>query len=125
MICSQCGNDKKFNVLERPDTPHDREVRCGKCDSFIRWLPKPKNKDKRPKNKILPENLGIDYCQLCLRKKDRLGKNETLTSHHIIEINKHGEDIKENIWVVCTHCHALIHHVRIYINYHWKDLWKA
>jgi hypothetical protein len=123
MICPQCGNTKQFSKLERPDTPHNAEIRCLKCDAFVRWLPKPKNKDKRPKNKILPEDLGIDYCQLCLRQKDRLGKNETLTSHHIIEINKGGEDIKENIWVLCTCCHALVNHVRTYLNDHWKDFW--
>ena len=58
------------------------------------------------------------------KAKTRLGTHETLEIHHKIEINDGGQDIKENILVVCTHCHKLIHHVRTYMNDHFGDFWR-
>jgi len=124
LICKHCNNTKDFYEKPRPDTPHDAEIRCSVCNKFIMWKPKDRNKDKRPPNKILPVDLGIDYCEICLRVKARLGRNETLTSHHKIEIAMGGLDVKENILILCTHCHNLVHHVRLYMNDHFGDLWE-
>lgn len=123
MICPACNNDSHF--IEKIGTPpHEAGIWCGECDRFIRWKSKDKNNGKRPKNKYLPADLGINFCQLCLRPKNRLGKHETLTSHHVIEINTGGPDLPGNIWVVCSHCHALVGHVRTYMNDHFGDLWE-
>ena len=124
MVCRRCSLDDELFEVPRPDTPHNAEIRCRRCDAFVSWKPKDKNIGKRPKNKITPEDMGIDYCQLCLRKKNRLGTNETLDTHHVIEISICGKDEKENIWVVCTHCHALVHHTRRYLLEHFSDLWE-
>lgn len=120
MFCNNCQSDKDPLEIPRPDTPHEAKYECPVCGNFLGWKKKEKNKDKRPKNKYLPKDLGIDYCQLCLRMRGRLGLNETLISHHIVEIKDGGEDIPENIWVVCTHCHALIGHIRKYLNENLK-----
>lgn len=70
------------------------------------------------KNKYLPADLGIDFCQMCLRAGNRLGNRDVLESHHIIEISTGGEDKPENILVLCTSCHRLTHHQRTYLNIH-------
>jgi len=122
MPCPKCGS-LDFYEKPRPDTPHNAAIYCEVCNEFIKWKPKDKNKDKRPPNRLSPEDISIRYCELCLRQKTRLGTHETLEIHHKIEINDGGQDIKENILVVCTHCHKLIHHVRTYMNDHFGDFW--
>jgi hypothetical protein len=44
-----------------------------------------------------------------------------LTSHHVQEINEGGPDVPENIWVLCSSCHRLVHHQRTYLNEHVKS----
>lgn len=126
MAC-KCGCGETIEI-PRPDTPHQAEVRCAnpKCNTHIMWKKKDKNNGKRPKNKFTPADLGINYCEMCQRPKARLGNNETLISHHKVEVGpqQRGVDVPGNIWVVCSHCHALIHHVRIYMNNHWGDMWE-
>jgi hypothetical protein len=123
-FCRRCDDHVDGIVKPRPDTPHAAEVRCGSCGGFIQWLKKEENKDKRDKNKHTPESLGIDFCLLCRRTRGRLGKNETLNAHHIIEVQEGGPDVPTNIWVVCTPCHLLIHHQRTYLNDHFNHLWE-
>jgi hypothetical protein len=125
--CKICGTDTMHTFKERPDTVHGGELRCSICGTFWGWLKKEKNEGKRPPNKYSPKDLGIDYCQMCLRSRARLGTHEILLPHHIIEINgpDKGEDIPENIWVVCSACHVLIHYVRTYLHNHFKSLWDA
>jgi hypothetical protein len=124
VFCPRCNDEVDGIVKPRPDTPHEAEVRCGSCGGFIRWLKKEKNEGKRPRNRYTPESLGVDFCQMCRRTRNRLGKNEVLIPHHIIEIQEGGPDLPENIWVVCTPCHLSIHHQRTYLNDHFNHLWE-
>ena len=125
MICKYCAKEFDKPEIRASETIHaGGSQHCPYCQKFLGWARKENNIDKRPKNRLLPEDLGIDYCEICLRKKHRLGKNETLDSHHKIEIQNGGLDGKENILVVCTHCHSLIRHVRCYMNDHFGDLWE-
>lgn len=124
-FCKRCNDEVDGVVKPRPDTQNNAEVRCAICGFFIKSLPKEKNKDKRPKNKLLPTDLGIDYCQMCRRQGKRLGKHEVLHSHHIIEINEGGPDLPENIWVLCTPCHLVVHHQRTYLNEHFEHIWEV
>lgn len=124
-FCKQCNADVPYYVKARPDTPHaGGAMHCAVCDRFLGWKKKEDNSQRRPKNRYLPEDLNIDFCQLCRRPKDRLGTNETLTSHHVIEIQEHGPDVPENIWVLCTSCHTLVHHQRTYLRDHTRELWE-
>lgn len=122
-FCKKCECETQHIEHPRPDTPHGNELRCSECNSFWGWQKKPKNNGKRPANKYLPADLGIDHCQMCMRPKKRLMTNEVLISHHVHEIGKGGPDIPENIWVVCSSCHHLIHHQRTYLNEHYASLW--
>lgn len=94
--------------------PHYAKVICRVCGHW-HWMKKPKNEGKRPPNKYTPADLGINYCQICLRSRNDLIKTETLEVHHIIEVGKDGEDVPENCWVVCTPCHRIIHYNRTYL----------
>ena len=87
------------------------------------WLPKPENVRARKKSKYSPENLGKEYCELCIRPREYLGKAGQLEIHHAIEIHDGGKDEPDNIWVLCSHCHSLIHHIRIYLNHHLKEFY--
>jgi hypothetical protein len=120
--CSKCQTEVPHILIPRPDTPHDGELRCSVCGKFWGWRKKEKNNNKRPKNKYSPESMGIDFCQLCMRPKTRLGMNETLACHHVAEVAKGGEDDPGNIWIVCTPCHVMIHHYRVYLNDHTADV---
>ena len=115
MYCKYCDKDVFVIENERPDTPHNCEIKCAE-GHFIKWKPKDKNINKRQKSKFKPSDLEIDYCQWCLRYE--LGKNEVLEIHHIIEIRDGGEDVKDNILVLCTACHSLVHWTRVYLNKH-------
>lgn len=127
MFCRKCNKEVEPKFIKRPDIVHSGgELKCPICDLHFKWQKKDKNINKRTVSIYLVSDFNINYCQLCLRTKDRLGLNETLTRHHIIEINPKyedelkGEDTPDNIWIVCTHCHQLIHHTRTYLNYHTK-----
>lgn len=124
VLCKRCKIEVTPNFKPRPDTPHAGELRCPVCDCHLKWQPKPQNENKRDRNKHTPASLGIDFCQLCMRPKDRLGKHEVLLPHHIIEVQYGGIDDPENIWVVCSACHALIHHQRTYLNSHTAQVWE-
>ena len=121
--CPGCGKVAEPIIKECGSGPHYAEERCPYCKKFFGYTPKPKNKEKRKKNKHTPESLSISHCQMCMRKKDSLGRYGTLAAHHIIEVASptFGPDTPENIWVVCTSCHSLIHHQRTYLHNHFKD----
>lgn len=120
ITCKRCGCIGHFQGVLLEDGPHHGKYVCKECGTFAGWMPKPTNETKRKKNKYSADDLGINYCQMCLRPKSRLGSRETLEPHHIKEIQHGGDDIPENIWVVCSYCHKVIHQRRIYLNDHYK-----
>jgi hypothetical protein len=113
--CRRCECDRWHNVELTESGPHYGRLKCSDCDMTLHWIPKPKNEGKRKKNKYTPTSLGLNYCQMCFRDRGNLINSETLEVHHIQEICDSGLDTPENIWVVCTYCHKLIHNTRIYI----------
>jgi len=117
--CKYCDAVVGVDYISRPDTPHMAEYKCFICNAHLGWIPKEKNETKRPKNKYTPEDLKIDYCEMCLRYKPQLLKNHVLESHHVIEIQDGGKDIPENIWVLCTGCAKLVHWTRRYVTGHY------
>lgn len=123
-FCKKCNIEISARFEPTPNLIHDGKLICPLCDSFLGWKKKEKNEGKRERNKYTPAKLGINYCQLCMRSRERLGINETLVPHHIKEIQDDGEDVPENIWVVCTACHSLIHHQRTYLNNHTAPIWE-
>ena len=53
------------------------------------------------------------FCELCLRDKNTLKKlNLFFEIHHVIPVKDEGEDTTENLRLVCSQCHSLIHRHR-------------
>lgn len=119
--CKQCGCVGHFHETVLTTGPHYGKVVCKECGKFYGWLPKPHNETRRRRNRHTAETLGITSCQMCQRTKSRLGLRGVLEPHHVVEIQYGGEDKPDNIWIVCTACHKLIHYQRTYINEHLKS----
>ena len=111
--CPYCGKVETW-IRPRPDTIHGYEICCIKCNKHISWAGKPKNKEKLNKRPPCPspEDLKIDWCQICLLPKHFLGELETLHTHHLDDNPQNNERL--NLLVVCTSCHKLIEHQRTY-----------
>lgn len=126
-FCPKCGREKEHTLRLRPDTPHLGSLHCKGCGRCWGW--KPKNKEertnggsaKRNKSNHTPHSLGIEYCQMCLRPREMLGKNEIFLVHHVKEIQDGGRDTPSNIWVLCSSCHGLVHHMRTYLYRHFVE----
>lgn len=114
-FCKDCKEKTPHIIIPLDTGPHYGELRCEICDKFWGFEPKPINNGKRPRNKHTPQSLEIDNCQLCLRARCDLINTETLESHHIIEIQDSGPDTPENVWVLCTPCHRMVHYLRTYL----------
>ena len=119
-ICKYCQSPNLILVTEGIPPPHYGKTICSDCGKFQTWERKPdQDKAKRPANHLnLVHKLGLDYCELCLRKEYQLPRPEILVAHHIIEYSDGGTDDPLNILIVCSSCHALIHHVRTYIGHY-------
>ena len=99
----QCG-EPTLVVEPGPGDDERRRIECGVCHKFYWWLPKLKNKDRRP-----GASIGLadsDFCQCCRRSGVRL------VGHHVIEVAEGGTDDPINIWTVCDPCHTIIHAMR-------------
>lgn len=116
--CNRCQCEVETVEQILSEGKHYGKLNCAECGSYVCFIPKPKNGGKRKKNRFLPHDLGVDFCQMCLRHESRLGKRDVLESHHVLEIGEGGEDLPENILVLCTSCHRLTHHQRTYLNHH-------
>lgn len=102
-------------VTLRPDTPHYGEIRCPDHGHY--WVPKP-NSEKRAKRKSnlklrksIPEGYN-SFCELCMRSESLFGKLKpslSLEVHHVIEVQELGSDGPENLRLLCSECHELIH----------------
>lgn len=110
MICKRCGKDvEPYSIIGPFGQNYGKQI-CPLCDCFFKWIKKPENEKKRTKgSKHTPESLGIEYCELCRRKRSQLGRYETLHIHHK-DCTALANDVPENIIVVCSGCHSTIHH---------------
>jgi len=112
----ECGSknitETTFNEI------HGHRYVCNDC-GYTCWGGKLKNKQKIEKRPPCPtpSDLGIDWCQMCLLKATDLGYAETLDTHHIDDNPQNNERL--NLHIVCTSCHKLIHHQRIYRYNHY------
>jgi len=111
--CRKCG--KPCPVTLRPDTPHHGEIRCPIHGHD--WVSKPKDaKVSRRRarfslRKFIPESLN-SFCEICLRDEillKSLSPPLLLEVHHVVEHQRGGEDIEENLRLVCSECHSAIH----------------
>lgn len=122
-VIDRKGCGAKLEIKETPNMIHKAKVSCPEC-GFRGFQAKEKNKGKKRRSKITPKNVfeyhnhKTERCFFCRRKKDELGRNETFTVDHIHELSHGGEDEVENTQVLCTACHKLKNHQRLYHNRH-------
>lgn len=114
--CKSCNSPNLVERL-RPDTQHHAELVCADCGTYQCWLPKPDSKKaKRPAaHRELVKKFSRGFCVLCLTKEGDLPKGRALEGHHIEEYQHDGSDDRENVQIVCTGCHKLIHWRRTYL----------
>ena len=119
--CKHCGKYVVVDLEILSSGPHYAKVVCSECGGYMgRFQPKPKNEAKllkRPNGCPTPEQLEINYCQICLRNKEQLGKG-WLCTHHIDDDPTNNDRI--NHLVVCIACHKLIEWTRTYFYRHFN-----
>ena len=125
MSCGKHHGEIVF--VETPNLQHHGKEICEDCGKWFKWVSKPENVGTRKRiSKISFERVASFHkmeqliCFLCLRNKDQLVENETLTRDHIVEINTGGKDIVENLQILCSACHKLKNWLRLYTHWHHK-----
>lgn len=117
--CPHCGAKQDSLVELTPNGPHYGKAICGKCNRFMRWIPKPDNEKRKRESRHtdLVRKYSQGFCELCLITQENLPINETLEAHHVVEYRSAGEADRSNIWILCTRCHKLVHWSRTYIRH--------
>ena len=114
--CKKC-NSENLELILTPETIHYGKYICKDCKSFNGWKKNPDSLIKGSKSMRIGKRkinqvckfhkMDEEICFFCLRNRTQLGKNETLTTDHIIELSDGGKDIIENTQVLCSACHKL------------------
>lgn len=116
--CQRCGSmETRIEII--PNGPHYAKELCMRCGVYIRWIAKPGNlKPKRQKSHTdLVEKYSRGFCEICGILQSRIPNNETMEAHHVVEYQSDGDRERENIEIVCTACHNLIHWRRTYLHH--------
>jgi hypothetical protein len=132
LLCQKCQQNVEPNIIPTTNgTTTTYKAVCPICNGYIKWVSKSvfegtkKPNGKRRKAAWSAKILGIDYCELCGRREENLGVNEKLESHHKVPIEHGGEDVKENILILCSPCHRMAHFLRTYLNDHLCHLYES
>ncbi len=116
--CPHCATDTEQEVRVRESGKHYADAICCDCGKHAGFPPKPDSdptKYKRPSaHKDLVRKYSKGFCEMCLCKANDLPKGQTLEAQHVQEFQDGGSERRENIWIICTGCHRLIHWVRTY-----------
>lgn len=125
MECRRCGTVALPDIVKAPP-PHDRKIVCPVCGFTHGFLAKEKNEKKlehrpngQPAAAQLMEIKQIDYCEICLRPKERLGRKGYFEVHHISKTP--SDHSIGNLLLVCKACHQFIHYLQTYLNDHMND----
>lgn len=123
--CDKCNGELIF--VEIPNSVHYGKEICSNCGKWFRWIKHPEKINQRTKtsrysiNQILEaKGYKEPFCFFCLRTKEQLGFNETLTIDHIVELDKGGTDNIWNLQILCIACHKLKNWIRLYFNWHFE-----
>ncbi len=115
-VCGSCGP----HIVEiKTEGVHHAAVICIQCRRHVAWMSKPdQDKAKRPAaHTDLVKRFSKGYCEMCFITKENLPKGEALEAQHVIEFQDGGSNERENIWILCTACHKLVHWRRTYVGH--------
>lgn len=116
--CKRCAHQGPHVFTLRTSGVHYGDLRCAECNTHLGFPPKPESdptKYKRPsKHRDLVREYSKGFCEMCLRSEGELPKGTTLEAQHVQEYQDGGDSTRENIWIVCTACHRMVHWVRTY-----------
>ena len=119
ITCAGCGYAGETKTILRPQGTHYADLRCPICGKHHGFLSKPANdetKFNRPKaHSELVKKFSKGYCEMCLAKASSFRKGLSLHAHHIVEYKDGGTAFRNNVWILCTGCHSLVHWRRTYI----------
>lgn len=124
-------NSKNLKFQKTPDTVHYGRLDCLDCDRLQKWVSNPNSNDQSRKRdteiREVLQHRGFEeeFCFWCTRTRDELGVNETLEVDHIQELSDGGEDEAENCRVLCTKCHKLRNHEKLYVKEHLQKFYKG
>ena len=115
MTCPRCASPNLVQT-PTPDLPHHAREDCKNCGRFVRWVSKPESERvRRPSaHRDLVAKFGRGFCEMCGVREEHLPPGQVLEAQHVEEFQEGGEPTRENVWIVCTKCHKLIHWAR-----HW------
>ena len=117
--CKTCGMQTETVLVETPESPHYGKLECAKCGRYIKFVPKPDTdttKYRRPQqHRSLVEKYSNGVCEFCLCSELELRPGTVLEAHHVHKYKNGGLDERENIWILCTKCHRLVHWMRRYV----------
>jgi uncharacterized protein YbaR (Trm112 family) len=125
ILCPRCGAFAMPDVTDAKP-PHYKKLNCPDCNHPLGFLAKPENEKKldhrpngQPSASQVMESKGIDYCEICLRRKNQLGSRGFFEVHHI---SKDPADNRiSNLLLTCKACHQFIHYLQVYLNDHMKE----
>lgn len=121
VFCRYCEREHECKMFEPTPTHTLGGYYCYEKQK-MHWHPKPVDdptKYKRPSNHTdLVKKYNPGYCEMCLRTETVIKniKGQTLHAHHIMPYQYGGSSERNNIWILCTPCHAYVEHVRRYHN---------
>jgi len=122
--CDKCDFGT-IAFVKTVDSIHYGKLECDYCKKWFKWVSTPREDGIRKKTSkhSIQQVLKFhkkekEFCFFCLRAKEQLGFNETITIDHIEELSKGGRDEIENLQILCTSCHKLKNWVYLYMNNH-------
>jgi hypothetical protein len=125
LLCPRCGAFAMPNE-EKAKPPHHIKLTCPDCGHPFGFKAKPENEKRlnhrpngQPSATELMELKGIDFCEVCLRRKNQLGKRGFFEVHHISK--DPSNNIIGNLLLTCKACHQFIHYLQTYMNDHLKE----
>lgn len=124
--CKDASCDSNEFKLE--SKANNLEQRCALCNKYQKQIPKTSNWNKRRGSgvsrytvKDITEHHDFDEirCFFCRRSREEVPPTQEFERDHIKELkNEGGEDRLGNLQILCSACHKLKNHQRLYHNWH-------
>lgn len=121
--CPHCKG-KAFNRMVLDHGPHYGRIDCNMCGRWLAWIAKPDSEKKARRensHRELVKKYSRGYCEICGILELHLPRNEALEAHHVEEYRARGRPERENLWILCTRHHRLVHHERTHTRHFLEE----